>query len=86
MPSQKLWLPLVISLEVILVTIYAVSIHLTGGKPFPAFDVDGLRTIPSISIRSTAAVDVCDLSESASAALSNVIGDRLPLLPLCRCR
>jgi hypothetical protein len=48
MPSQKLWLPLVISLEVILVTIYAVSIHLTGGKPFPAFDVDGLRTIPSI--------------------------------------
>lgn len=48
MPSQKLWLPLVISLEVILVTIYAVSIHLTGGKPFPIFDVDGLRTIPSM--------------------------------------
>ena len=48
MPFQKLWLPLVISLEVILVTIYAVSIHITGGKPFPAFDVDGLRTIPSM--------------------------------------
>ena len=48
MLSQKLWLPLVISLEVTLVTIYAVSIHLTGGKPFPAFDVDGLRTIPSM--------------------------------------
>ena len=48
MPSQKLWLPLVISLEIILVSIYAVSIHLSGGKPFPAFDVDGLRTIPSM--------------------------------------
>jgi len=48
MPFQKLWLPLVISLEVILVTIYAGSIHFTGGKPFPAFDVDGLRTIPSM--------------------------------------
>ena len=48
MSSQNLWLPLVISLEVILVTIYAVSVHLTGGEPFPAFDVDGLRTIPSM--------------------------------------
>jgi hypothetical protein len=48
MPFQKKWLPLVIGLEAILVTIYAVSIHLTGDKPFPAFDVDGLRTIPSM--------------------------------------
>lgn len=48
MPSQRLWLPWVISLEIILGTLYAFSIHLTGGKPFPAFDVDGLRTIPSM--------------------------------------
>jgi len=48
MPFQKNWLPLVISLEVTLVTIYAISIHFTGGKAFSAFDVDGLRTIPSM--------------------------------------
>lgn len=48
MPSQKLCLPLVISLEFILVVTYAASVHFNGGKPFPAFDVDGLRTIPSM--------------------------------------
>jgi hypothetical protein len=93
MPFQKLWLPLVISLEVILVTIYAGSIHFTGGKPFPAFDVDGLRTIPSM-LQATQLFllgalplgDVGDLSKSAGAALSNVTGDRFSLLPVCRCR
>jgi hypothetical protein len=48
MPSQKIWLPCVIGLEVILVTLYAVSIHFTGGKPFPLVDVNGTGTIPSI--------------------------------------
>ncbi|MBW4516318.1 MAG: hypothetical protein KME11_13980 [Timaviella obliquedivisa GSE-PSE-MK23-08B] len=48
MSFQKLWLSLVIGLEVILVATYAVSVHLNGGKPFPAFDVNGLRTIPSM--------------------------------------
>jgi hypothetical protein len=48
MPSSRLWLPLVISLEIVLVTIYAVGVHLSGGTPFPAFDVDGTGTIPSL--------------------------------------
>jgi hypothetical protein len=48
MPAQKIWLPFVISLEIILVALYAVSIHVTGGKPFPLFDVNGIGTLPSI--------------------------------------
>lgn len=48
MPVQKsLWLPLVIGLEIILVTLYAVTVNLNGGKPFPLLDVNGFRTLPS---------------------------------------
>jgi hypothetical protein len=45
---QKYWLPCVVALEVVLVTLYATSIHINGGKPFPMFDVNGTGTIPSI--------------------------------------
>jgi hypothetical protein len=48
MPPQKYWLPCVITLEVLLVTVYAASIHINGGSPFHLFDVNGTRTIPSI--------------------------------------
>jgi hypothetical protein len=48
MPCQKIWLPLVISLEIILVTLYAVSIHMSGGEPWFLVDVNGTGTIPSI--------------------------------------
>jgi hypothetical protein len=48
MPSQKIWLPFVIGLEIVLVTLYVVSIHLSGGKPFSMVDVNGTGTIPSI--------------------------------------
>ncbi|NJM99832.1 MAG: hypothetical protein HC800_24265 [Phormidesmis sp. RL_2_1] len=45
--QKSLWFPLVISLEVILVTLYAISVHANGGNPFPLFDVNGARTLPS---------------------------------------
>lgn len=48
MPVPKnIWLLLVAGLEIILVTLYAVSVHLNGGTPSPLLDVDGFRTLPS---------------------------------------
>ncbi len=44
---KLLWLPLIVSFEVLLVTLYAVSVHLNGGEPFPLLDVNGYRTLPS---------------------------------------
>jgi hypothetical protein len=48
MSLQKYWLPCIIALEVVLVILYAAGIHINGGKPFPMFDVNGTRTLPSI--------------------------------------
>lgn len=47
-PVQKaLWVPLVIGLEIILVTLYAITVNLHGGKPFPLLDVNGFRSFSS---------------------------------------
>ncbi|MEL7353192.1 MAG: hypothetical protein AAF171_24695 [Cyanobacteria bacterium P01_A01_bin.116] len=48
MPTQKFrWLPVVIGLEISLVTLYATTVLLNGGDPYPLLDVNGLRTLPS---------------------------------------
>ncbi|MEL6552784.1 MAG: hypothetical protein AAFQ63_04875 [Cyanobacteria bacterium J06621_11] len=41
------WLWLVIGTEVILVTLYALSVHMNGGEPAALLDVNGYRTLPS---------------------------------------
>lgn len=47
MAIRKSWLPLVVGLEIILVTIYARSALSNGGTPSPLFNVNGFRTLPS---------------------------------------
>jgi len=47
MAIRKSWLPLVVGLEIILVTIYALSALSNGGTPSPLFNVNGFRTLPS---------------------------------------
>lgn len=47
MAIQKSWLPWVISLEIVLVTLYAISVLLNGGDAIPILDVNGARTLPS---------------------------------------
>lgn len=49
MPVKKfLWFPLVISIEIIMVVLYAVTALSNGGRPFPLLDVNGTRTLPSL--------------------------------------
>jgi hypothetical protein len=45
--QKSLWFPLVVGLEVVLVTLYATTVHLSGGEPSPWLDVNGTRTLPS---------------------------------------
>jgi hypothetical protein len=45
--KKSLGWPLLIALEVLLVTLYAVSVHVNGGYPFHWVDVNGFRTLPS---------------------------------------
>jgi hypothetical protein len=45
--QKSFWFPLVVGLEVVLVTLYAVTVHQNGGEPAPWLDVDGVRTLPS---------------------------------------
>ncbi|MGD1864312.1 MAG: hypothetical protein ACFB0D_07140 [Phormidesmis sp.] len=47
MAIRQNWLPLMVSIEIILVALYALTVLLNGGKPYPLFDVNGTRTIPS---------------------------------------
>ena len=46
--KKSFWLPLVISLEISLVTLYAITVILNAGEPFPPVDVNGVRTFPSL--------------------------------------
>ncbi len=48
MPMQKsLWFPLVVGLEIVLVTLYAITVNLNGGKPSPLLDLSGFRSLAS---------------------------------------
>jgi len=47
MTFRKGWLPVVVALEIILVTLYALTALHNGGKPSPLFNVNGIRTLPS---------------------------------------
>jgi hypothetical protein len=48
MPAQKsLWFPLVIGLEIVLVTLYPITVVLHGGKPSPLLDLNGFRSLSS---------------------------------------
>lgn len=46
--KKAVWLPLVIGLEIGLVTLYAITVILNAGEPFPLVDVNGVRTLPSL--------------------------------------
>jgi hypothetical protein len=45
--QKALWVPFVIGLEIILVTLYAITVNLHGGKPYPLLDVNGFRSLSS---------------------------------------
>lgn len=45
--QKSLWFPLIVGVEVTLVTLYAITVHLSGGEPLPMLNVDGTRTLPS---------------------------------------
>ncbi len=45
---KSIWVPLVVGLEIILVTLYATTININRGEPLPFLDVNGARTLPSI--------------------------------------
>jgi hypothetical protein len=45
--QKPLWFPLVIGLEIILVTLYAITTNVKGGQPFPLLDVNGFRSLSS---------------------------------------
>jgi hypothetical protein len=47
LPKTFPWLPLIIGIEIFLVTLYALSVHLNGGYPTHLFDVNGFKTLPS---------------------------------------
>lgn len=46
--KKAVWLPLVIGLEIGLATLYAITVILNAGEPFPLVDVNGVRTLPSL--------------------------------------
>ncbi|MEL7351302.1 MAG: hypothetical protein AAF171_04010 [Cyanobacteria bacterium P01_A01_bin.116] len=47
MPGKKpLWLPLVIGLEITLVTLYAITVLINAGEPSPLLDVNGSEPYP----------------------------------------
>ncbi|MFK8184233.1 MAG: hypothetical protein AB8B99_12740 [Phormidesmis sp.] len=48
LPKKFVWLPLVIGLEIGLVTFYAITVMLNAGDPFHLVDVNGVRTLPSL--------------------------------------
>ncbi|MEM9090449.1 MAG: hypothetical protein AAGC93_17085 [Cyanobacteria bacterium P01_F01_bin.53] len=45
--KKSLWLPLVIGLEITLVTLYAITVLINAGEPSSLLDVNGFRTLPS---------------------------------------
>ncbi len=45
--QKTLWFPLIVGLEIVLVTLYAITVNLNGGKPFPLLDLSGFRSLAS---------------------------------------